>query len=136
VADMTIGELAAAAGVGIETIRYYEREQVLPAPRRTRSGYRQYDAADVWRLAFIRRGKTLGFTLREIADLLGAGDQLCVDEVRALTRSRLRGVETELTVLEQRRIDLERLLATCEGGDTDDCLRLTANVRVGVNPPG
>ncbi len=78
---MTIGELASAAHVNIETIRYYEREGILPEPPRTPAGYRQYTEADRWRLAFIRRGKTLGFTLKEIAELLGAGKHRSVDEV-------------------------------------------------------
>jgi DNA-binding transcriptional MerR regulator len=128
VAEMTIGELAATAGVGIETIRYYERREVLPAPRRARSGYRQYDDADVWRLAFIRRGKDLGFTLREIAELLGAGEGLSVDEVQRLTRTRLGRVERDLAELERRRRDLEQLLATCAGGPANDCLQLTSGL--------
>jgi len=127
VADMTIGELAAAAGVGIETIRYYERKLILPPPRRTRSGYRQYTDADVWRLAFVRRAKTFGFTLREISELLGAGDDRSVDEVQRLTRQRLHTVERDLTVLVRRRDDLRRLLTTCDEGAPEDCLDLASN---------
>lgn len=123
---MTIGALASVAGVGIETIRYYERRHVLPAPRRAHSGYRQYDDDDVWRLAFIARGKALGFTLREIAELLGAGDARSVDEVQRLTRGRLERVEQDLAVLARRHDDLERLLATCAGGAADDCLSLSS----------
>jgi DNA-binding transcriptional MerR regulator len=126
VADLTIGELAATAGVGIETIRYYERKNVLPEPCRARSGYRQYGDDDVWRLAFILRAKALGFTLREIAELLGAGHDQSVDEVQRLTRTRLCAVEREIEVLTQRRDDLRRLLATCAEGAADDCLHLTA----------
>ena len=56
--------------MNVETIRYYEREGILPEPPRTAAGYRQYSDVDRWRLAFIRRGKDLGFTLKEIAELL------------------------------------------------------------------
>ncbi len=122
--DMTIGEFAATAGVGIETIRYYEREHVLPAPRRAPSGYRQYGDADVWRLAFIQRAKDFGFTLREITELLGAGEDRTVDEVQAVTRRRLVTVERDLISLSARRDNLERLLETCTGGAADDCVQL------------
>ena len=121
---MTIGELAAAAGVGVETIRYYEREQILPAPRRMPSGYRQYEDVDVWRLAFISRGKALGFTLRDIAELLGAGDNRSAVDVQRITRDRLRDVEAGLERLARRRDDLERLLATCADGIEEDCVHL------------
>ena len=67
---MKIGELAQKAEVNIDTVRYYERQGLLPAPQRLRSGYRQYEAQDVSRLRFVRRAKALGFTLIEIRDLL------------------------------------------------------------------
>lgn len=126
--SMTIGELARAAGVGIETIRYYERERILPPPRRTPSGYRQYDETDVWRLAFIGRGKVLGFTLRDIAELLDAGDDRSVAAVERVTRDRLREVEHQLAELTRRRDDLGRLLATCADGTEDDCVHLQPRV--------
>jgi MerR family transcriptional regulator, copper efflux regulator len=69
-AALTIGRLAKQAGVNIDTIRYYERNGLLPPPLRRASGYREYAAADVARLSFIRRSKELGFTLAEIAELL------------------------------------------------------------------
>lgn len=122
---MTIGELATSAGVGVETVRYYEREGILPEPARAASGYRQYTDDDVWRLEFIRRGKALGFTLREISELLGMGEARSVDEVRRLTEHRLARVEDDLNELQQRRDDLRRLLATCNGNADDDCVSLT-----------
>ena len=67
---MKIGTLARQADVAIDTVRYYERQGLLPAPERTQSGYRSYAADDVARLRFIRRAKTLGFTLAEIRELL------------------------------------------------------------------
>ena len=68
---LRIGEVAKQSDVGIETIRYYEREGLLAEPDRRPSGYRQYDEAVVARLQFIRRAKELGFTLAEIKELLG-----------------------------------------------------------------
>jgi MerR family copper efflux transcriptional regulator len=121
---MTIGELATAAGVGVETIRYYEREGILPEPVRTESGYRQYCDADRWRLAFIRRGKDLGFTLKEIAELLGAGDQRSVDEVQRVAASRLEQIDLDIAALARSRDQLQRLIETCATGSDVDCLDL------------
>jgi MerR family copper efflux transcriptional regulator len=67
---MRIGEVAAEAGVGIQTLRYYERRGLLPIPKRQTSGYRRYDADVIQRVRFIRRAQDLGFTLQEITDLL------------------------------------------------------------------
>lgn len=68
--SMHIGELARAAGVNIQTIRFYEREGLLPAPSRTTSGYRNYEQRDLDRVMFIRRNHEIGFTLAEIQQLL------------------------------------------------------------------
>lgn len=68
---MTIGKLAAAEGVGVETVRFYQRRGLLGQPERRGSGYREYSDADRERLVFIRRARRLGFTLGEIAELLG-----------------------------------------------------------------
>lgn len=122
---MTIGELAAAAAVNVETIRYYEREGILPEPPRTASGYRQYDEIDRWRLAFIRRGKALGFSLKDIAELLGAGDGRSVDEVLRVAASRMLQLDRELGDLTRTREPLGRLIETCETGSDDDCLDLS-----------
>ncbi len=67
---MKIGELARSAGVPIDTVRYYERQGLLPEPERQPSGYRRYQSADVLRLRFVHRAKALGFTLEEIRELL------------------------------------------------------------------
>lgn len=124
-AALTIGELAAAARVNVETIRYYEREGILPEPTRSPSGYRQYDDRDRWRLAFIRRGKSLGFTLREIAELLGAGEDRSVPDTLRMAEQRLALVEAELHALTATRDRLRRLIETCATGSGADCLELT-----------
>jgi MerR family copper efflux transcriptional regulator len=71
---MTIGQLARRAGVGVQTIRYYERRRLLPPASRRESGYREFPPAALGRLRFIRRARELGFTLAEIADLLPASE--------------------------------------------------------------
>ena len=67
---MTIGQVAREAGIGIETVRFYEREGLLEKPARRESGYRQFEAEAVVRLRFIKQAQRLGFTLREIRELL------------------------------------------------------------------
>lgn len=121
---LTIGELAASARVNVETIRYYEREGILPEPPRTAAGYRQYSDADRWRLAFIRRGKALGFTLREIAELLGTGGGRSVADVRCVAAGRLAQVDDDIAELETRRDQLRLLVETCESGSDTDCIEL------------
>jgi MerR family mercuric resistance operon transcriptional regulator len=122
----SIGELASVAGVGVETIRFYERRGILPEPPRTPSGYRVYADIDRWRLDFIRRGKHLGFTLGEIGALLGAGEHRSVDEVRRVAEHRLAQVEDELADLARRRDQLRNLVQTCAVGPGEQCLDLGA----------
>ena len=109
---LTIGRLAAAAEVGIDTVRFYERAGLMPRPQRTGSGYRSYGPDDVSRLQFIRRAKALGFTLDEIAELLalsrGQGGR---EGVKALAQRRLRNIDeriSELTRLREVLGDYER----------------------------
>jgi MerR family copper efflux transcriptional regulator len=121
---MTIGELASAAGVHVETIRYYEREGILPEPPRTPSGYRQYGETDRWRLSFIQRGKGLGFSLKDIAELLGTGEDRTVEEVQRIAAARLERIDEELAALTETRSRLARLVDTCATGADSDCLDL------------
>ena len=76
---MQIGQLAQRADVAIDTVRYYERNGILPKPERQASGYRHYGDEDVSRLRFVRRAKALGFTLVEIRDLLALSGRRCRD---------------------------------------------------------
>jgi DNA-binding transcriptional MerR regulator len=123
---LTIGQLAQEAGVNIETIRYYERRQLLREPPRTSSGYRQYSAADLWRLQFIARAKQLGFTLAEIATLVGP-DRATPDCVLLLARAKIRALDEHQRELADTRSRLERLIDICEDPDSDECraLRVT-----------
>jgi DNA-binding transcriptional MerR regulator len=122
VATYTIGELARRAGVGVETIRFYERRRLLRQPERG-DGYRRYPESDVTRLGFIRRAKVLGFTLAEISELLEATSQGATDDVVAAARDRLTAVDHEIQALHEQRRRLEQLAEVCAGGD-DDCLTL------------
>lgn len=121
---MQIGQLARQAGVAVDTVRYYERQGLLPPPARRASGYRHYAAEDVARLRFIRRAKDLGFTLDEIRDLLTLsavqdGDR---GEVRALAQQRLADIERRLQELEVMRATLARLVRHCSGhGPIEGC---------------
>ena len=122
----TIGRLAEAAGVHIETVRYYERRGLLEEPPRSESGYRQYSPSDVWRLQFIRRAKELGFTLTEISEMMGPGSRSPATILEA-TRAKIEAVERRRRELEQVHARLSQLAKLCEQGDAADCvaLRLT-----------
>lgn len=126
---MKIGELAQRAGVGIDTVRYYERQGLLPAPERMASGYRRYDQADVARLRFIRRAKALGFTLVEIQELLALSGRRADDmgELKAAASEKLVDVEAKLAELMRIREGLRTLVASCPGhGALEQCPILNA----------
>ncbi len=114
---LTIGQLAKAAGVGVETLRFYERKGLLPPPPRTRSGYRRYPADAVARVRFIRRAKELGFSLAEIRELLAMRidpGRSCAD-VRAIARAKIADVEAKIADLTRMRAVLRRLARACPG---------------------
>jgi DNA-binding transcriptional MerR regulator len=121
---LTIGRLAHEAGVNIETIRYYERRGLIRQPPRTSSGYRQYSAADLWRLQFISRAKQLGFTLAEIATLVGPDDTASAHSVLAMARAKIRVLDDHLLELAATRTRLDRLIDVCADPDSEDCRAL------------
>lgn len=129
-ASLSIGRLASAAGVGIDTVRYYERAGLLPAPPRRASGYREYPAHSVERLRFIRRAKALGFSLAEVASLLALSDQrqhASADAVRRVAATRLADVEARIAELQRVRDGLRQLVEACPGhGQASDCPILSA----------
>lgn len=117
-APLTIGELAARTGVTAETIRYYEREGVIPPAERRGSGqYRRYAAADVERLRFVRRARDLGFSLDEVRELLdlaaGRRGGPCA-EVNRIARVHLAQVNAKLAQLAALRTELSRLVDACD----------------------
>ena len=126
---MKIGELAKRADVPIDTVRYYEREGLIPPPIRRASGYRDYVDADVDRLRFMRRAKGLGFTLHEIRELLSltamSGDDMAA--LNAQTQAKLRDVEARIHALTRIREALQGLVTACPGhGALDSCPILAA----------
>ncbi|MDZ7829019.1 MAG: MerR family DNA-binding protein [Halofilum sp. (in: g-proteobacteria)] len=113
---LSIGRLAKSTGVGVETIRFYEREGLLEAPARTASGYRQYTPDAVSRLGFIRRAKQLGFSLGEIRELLSlAGAEGDRAQVKALTEHKLAEIERRIEELHRMRAALAELNRQCSG---------------------
>lgn len=124
--EMTIGALARAAGVNIETVRYYERRGLLAPPARSGSGYRQYDDDALWRLRFVARAKRLGFTLSEIGELLASDASPCADAVVDAATAKLRTLDAQVRELAITRARLEQLLRACADGHAGDCAALTA----------
>ena len=121
---LTIGQVATAADVNIQTIRYYERRGLFPAPRRTAGGYRQYADDAVARLRFIKHAKALGFSLEEIEDLLGLRVRhgAACDAVERKTRQKIVVVQQRIRDLQRMKRILERLASACTARQqTDDC---------------
>lgn len=118
--DMTIARLGAAAGVGVETVRYYQRRGLLAVPP-SAGAVRRYGPADLRRLRFIRRAQAAGFTLDEIGDLLALDRTEDRARVRELATERLAALDAKIAELEQSRVALERLRATCAKGRSGPC---------------
>lgn len=129
--QLTIGKLAAAGGVGVETIRYYQRRGLLQVPARSGGdgwggGIRRYDEDDLRRLKFIRAAQGAGFTLDEIGELLAleAGDDRV--QVRHLARQRIEALDTKIAHMTQTRAALGRLADLCAASDKGPCPILAA----------
>lgn len=114
---LSIGQVARRAGVGVETVRFYEREGLLEEPARRESGYREYEGSVVARLQFIRRAKELGFTLNEIKELLSLRlDQStsCAD-VRGKAEVKIADIEAKIRILQRMKKALVKLTKACSG---------------------
>lgn len=126
---LTIGQVAKRAGIGVETVRFYEREGLLEEPQRRPSGYRQFDKQIVERLLFIRRAKELGFTLKEIKELLSLRldpSTTCAD-VKTRAEAKIADIENKINSLQRMRRALMKLTKACSGsGRTSDCPILDA----------
>lgn len=122
--SMKIGEIAKRSGIGIETIRFYEREGLLLEPERRPSGYRQYDQSTVERLEYIRRAKELGFTLAEIRELLElsfAAHAGC-DHIRQRAEAKVADIEDKIRSLQQMKRSLGKIVQRCRTkNSTEDC---------------
>lgn len=126
---LSIGQVARQVGIGVETVRFYEREGLLKEPDRKASGYRQYGEEVVRRLRFIRRAKELGFTLKEIADLLALRHDPAATrtDVRERVRAKVEDIEAKVRDLQRIREVLLGLGETCHGhGPAGDCPILEA----------
>jgi MerR family transcriptional regulator, copper efflux regulator len=122
-----IGSLAKRAGVGIDTVRYYERAGLLAPSRRLASGYRRYTDLELARLRFIRRAQALGFTLTEVRELLALSARRDVARVKRSAQAKLVAVEKKIAALEKVREGLATLVAACPGhGRAADCPILKA----------
>jgi MerR family transcriptional regulator, mercuric resistance operon regulatory protein len=120
---MRRGELAQQSGCNIETVRFYERLGLLPAPPRSAGGHRDYAPEHLRRLTFIRRSRELGFTLHEVRSLLtlvDGSDWTCA-EVRAITIEHLADVRRKIADLERLAQILEDMAAQCEGNAVPVC---------------
>ncbi len=126
---MKIGELSSLSGLSVDTIRFYEKQGLIPPPRRTDANYRMYDADTPRRLIFIRKARDLGFTLQEIGQLLalsedghaGAGD------VKERAQAKLRDLDRKISEMKAMRLSLEKLVSTCSGdGPSYECPILAA----------
>jgi DNA-binding transcriptional MerR regulator len=126
-----IGVAATRSGVKVPTIRYYEEIGLLPAPPRTKSNRRSYDAADLRRLVFIRHARELGFEIEAIRALLTLQDnpdQSCV-AADVIARARLDEVERRIDILIVLKAELQRMIAECSRGRVAECrvIELLAN---------
>jgi MerR family mercuric resistance operon transcriptional regulator len=110
--SMTIGNLAKAAGVNVETIRYYQRIGLVDEPDKPPQGYRRYPASIIDRIQFIKRAQDLGFTLNEITDLLSLNDGNC-EEARAIAEHKLEGIHRRIEDLTAMQSELTRLVKAC-----------------------
>ncbi|MGH6649757.1 MAG: MerR family transcriptional regulator [Sphingopyxis sp.] len=120
---MHIGELARLAGTRTETIRFYEKEGLLPPPARTPANYRSYGGEHRQRLSFIRRARDLGFPLDDVRELLALADDRgrpC-DAVDEIATRHLEEIDAKIADLGKMRTELSRMLTTCQQGTIDDC---------------
>jgi MerR family mercuric resistance operon transcriptional regulator len=121
---MTISQLARKAGINLETIRYYERRGLIPKPPRNASGHRQYSQEDIARTKFIKRTQALGFSLREILEILSLRmepGKTCGD-MKARVEAKIEDVGQKIDDLRQMREALLKLVSKCTGkGPIGDC---------------
>ena len=115
---LTIGRLARAAGVNVETVRYYQRLGLVDEPAKPQSGFRHYSTDTLDRIVFIKRAQQLGFRLQEIRELLELGDGHCAD-VRAKAEAKRRQIEAQIRDLRAMGATLDELIAACRTGRGD-----------------
>jgi MerR family mercuric resistance operon transcriptional regulator len=123
--SLTIGKLAAAAGVGVETVRFYQRRGLLQTPTRA-DGIRRYGSDDLRRLRFIKQAQGAGFTLEEIKELLALDASEDRSRARELANARVKALDARITELQKARDALRRLAKECGSGSAGPCPILTS----------
>ena len=123
--SLTIGKLAAAGRVGVETIRYYQRRGLLGTPTRDRE-IRRYGSEDLRRLRFIRQAQSAGFTLEEIKELLDLDASEDRSRARELANARVKALDVRIAELRRARDALKRLASECGSGSAGPCPILTS----------
>src|SRR4051794_27152144 len=123
--SLSIGKLAAACGVGVETVRFYQRRGLLGTPRRD-DGIRRYGSDDVRRLRFIKQAQAAGFTLEEIKELLDLDASEDRTRARELANARVKALDVRIAELQRARDALRRLARECGSGSAGPCPILTS----------
>ena len=126
---LTIGQLSKKADVNVETIRYYERRALIPKPRRKESGYREYSEEMVQRIQFIKHAKELGFSLKEIHELLSLklDPKTSCSEVKNRAETKIADIEEKVKTLQRMKKALVKLTKACSGkGPVIECPILEA----------
>ncbi len=125
--DLNIGKLAKLAGVGIDTVSYYERNGLLAPRGRLASGYRRYGELELARLRFIRKAQKLGFSLKEIESLLTLSGRRNVAQIKRAAQAKIEDIESRIADLERVRDGLASLVEACPGhGRASECPILLA----------
>lgn len=120
---LSIGQVSKVTGCNIETIRYYEKEGVMPAPRRSPGGHRLYSKSLVERLSFIRRSRELGFSVAEIRELLQIvdRDQVSCQKVKSIADAHIADIARKISDLNRMKKTLKDLSSQCSGRDVPYC---------------
>lgn len=134
--NLKIGDLARETGTVVETIRFYEKIRLLPAPGRTSGNYRAYDASHLRRLSFIRRARDLGFSIDQVRELLSLADDCdrSCEAVDGLARQQLAEVDCKIADLTALRRELGSLIAQCGHGSVSEC-RIIETLGPGATAP-
>jgi MerR family copper efflux transcriptional regulator len=120
------GQVAKAAGVSIQTLRFYEREGILLAPRRSRAGYRLYTEDAVLVIRLVKRAQELGFTLREVRDVLRLRPPRRREAVRSAANAKIGEIEERIRALKLMSKTLKKLMKSCESGAPELCTLLAS----------
>ncbi len=126
---LRIGEVANKSHVGVETVRFYEREGLIALPKRNVSGYRQYSESAIKQIQFIKHAKTLGFSLKEIRELIklkSTSDARC-KSIKSTAKAKIADIQEKIDALKRMKMALEPLVAQCKSSDPiSDCPILNA----------